>query len=79
VHFLALRDCKQVVMIVMVSACMWFVIDLRGGEHLEGGERAVMLHVVAGMASFVGDFPFMRVLLWMYFITVVIISCSILM
>jgi len=35
---LVLRDCKQV-MFVMVTACIWLVTDMTGGGHLEGGER----------------------------------------
>jgi hypothetical protein len=50
-------------MFVMVTACMWLVNDMRGGGHLEGGEIDIILHAVAVIASFVGDFPFMRVLL----------------
>lgn len=78
-HLLVVRDCKQVMMFVMVTACMWLVTDMRDGGHLEGGERDIILYAVAVIASFVGNFPFMRVLLWMCFTTVVIISCSILM
>jgi hypothetical protein len=58
---------------------MWLVINMRGGGHLEGGERDIVLHAVAVIASFVGDLPFMRVLLSMCFTTVMIIFCSILM
>lgn len=64
---------------VMVTACMWLVIDMRGGGHLKGEGRDIILHAVAVIASFVGDFPFMRVLLRTCFTTVVIIFCSILM
>jgi hypothetical protein len=42
---------------VMVTAYMWLVIDMRGGGHLEGGARDIILHAVAVIASFVGDFP----------------------
>lgn len=66
-------------MFVMVTVCMWLVIDMRVGGHLEGGERDIILHAIAVIASFVGDLPFKRVLLWLCFTTVVIISCNILM
>jgi hypothetical protein len=64
---------------VMMRVCKWLVIVMRDGGHLEGGERDIILHAVAVIASFVGDFLFMRVLLSMCFTTVMIISCSILM
>jgi len=42
VRLLVLRACKQVMMFVMVTACMWLVSDMRGGGHLEGGERDII-------------------------------------
>jgi hypothetical protein len=78
-HLLVLRDCKQLMMFVMMTACMWLVIDMRDGEHLDGGERDIILYAVAVIASFVGDLPFMRVLLSVCFTTVLIIFYSILM
>jgi hypothetical protein len=78
-HLLVLRDYKQLMMFVMMTACMWLVIDMSDGGHLEGGERDIILHAVAVIASFVGDLPFMSVLFSMCFTTVMVISYSILM
>jgi hypothetical protein len=43
-------------MIVMVTACMWFVIYMRGGGHLEGGERAIIVTCCGWDCQFCGGF-----------------------